>query len=582
MSDDVDAVTVEIIRNQLLDIAEEMQATVMNSAYSPLWQEAGDLSCALLNRDVEIVGQGERVIPLHIATMVDSTTEAIAETGGKEALSEGDVLIQNDPYTGNNHLPDFLMAQPVFVEDRLIGFSAVRGHWVDVGGSAPTSYAIDAGHILKEGIRIPPAKLYDAGERNDGLYQAILSNVRGRRERTGDMNAQLSGVRRGRDRLQTLAEEHGAEAVIRAMDEILDNEESRMRSRIAEIPDGEYAAEDYMDGDGISGEQIRIAANVTVDGDEIGVSFDGTDAQVKGGVNTSMASTKTATYYAFKVTLDPGEPGTTGAYRPISVTAPDRSLVNPEYPAPVVAGNHETTYRIYDVIVRAIAEIDPELAFSAGEGSTNVLNYQPTDGEGINYTVMTGGMGALPDRDGIDAIRNGVGNTGLQPVERIEQDYDFVSVDELAIAEETGGAGRHRGGCAARRVFTFDEETQIILAAERATTEPYGLDGGHPGASAEYGIIGTDGDFERIPSKTTETIRPGESVLVQPAGGGGFGDPTQRDRDRVRTDVLDGYVSAATAREIYGVDLEEPTEEDTDETDDGATEEPATDDDRPE
>lgn len=573
---DVDPVTVEIVRNQLLDVAEEMQATVMNAAYSPLWQEAGDLSCALLNRDIEIVGQGERVIPLHIATMVDSTTAAVEDTGGKEALAEGDVLIQNDPYSGNNHLPDFLMAEPVFVDDRLVGFSAVRGHWVDVGGAAPTSYVTDAGHIIKEGIRIPPSKLYDAGERNDALYQAILSNVRGPRERTGDMNAQLSGVRRGRERLSSIANDHGVDAVIEAMDQILDNEERRMRGRIADLPDGEYAAEDVMDGDGISDDQISIAATVTVDGDEIAVSFDGTDSQVEGGVNTSLACTKTSTYYAFKVTLDPGEPGTTGAYRPITVTAPDRSLVNPEYPAPVVAGNHETTYRIYDVVVRAIAEIDPDLAFGAGEGSTNVLNYTSRESEGINYTVMPGGMGALPDRDGIDAIRNGVGNTGIQPVERIEQDYSFVTVDELAIAEDTGGPGRHRGGCAARRVFTFAEETEVILAAERATTGPYGLDGGRAGATAEYVHVDADGEAERIPSKATLTVEPGAKILVQPAGGGGFGDPERREAERVLEDVLDGYVSVDTAREAYGV-VVDPDEDTVEES---TVEEASTDDHR--
>ncbi|MFC7236887.1 hydantoinase B/oxoprolinase family protein [Saliphagus sp. GCM10025317] len=468
-------------------------------------------------------------------------------------LQEGDVLVQNDPYSGNNHLPDFLLAAPVFVDDLLIGFSAVRGHWVDVGGTAPTSYAIDAGHIIKEGLRVPPGKLYAAGERNDALYETILANVRGRDERAGDMNAQLAGVRRGRKRLTEIAETHGVEATIAAMDQILANEESRMRSRIADLPDGKYAAEDYMDGDGVTDRQLPIRATLTVESDELTVDFAGTADRVEGGINTSMSCTKTATYYAFKVTLDPGAPGTTGAFRPIDVVAPSGCLVDAKYPAPVVAGNHETTYRIYDVVVRAIAEIDPELAFGAGEGSTNVLNYQAVDDESLNYTVMAGGMGALPDRDGIDAIRNGVGNTGLQPIERIEQDYEYVTVESLTIAEDTGGPGRYRGGCAARRVLRFDRETEIILAAERDTTQPYGLDGGRPGAAAEYRHVDVDGVERLIPSKTTLTVRPGEKIVIQPAGGGGFGDPTERDADAVLADVLDGYVDADTAREAYGV-----------------------------
>lgn len=550
---EVDSATVEIVRNQLHDVAEEMQASVMNSAYSPLWQEAGDLSCGVVTPAAEIVGQSERVIPVHIATMTSSVRTAVERTGGYEALAPGDVLLQNDPYAGNNHLPDFVMAEPVFVAGSLLGFSAVRAHWVDIGGSSPTSYSTQTGEIIQEGLRVPPAKLYEAGEHNDAIREVILANTRDRDERLGDMNAQLAGVRRGRDRIEALAENHGVESLAAATCVVLANDERRMRNRIGDLPDGTYRGIDYLDGDGLSDELIEIDATLEVDGERIVVDFDGSDEQATGGVNSPIAVTRTATYYAVKVTLDPGDPGTTGSYRPVSVTAPEGTVVNPTYPAPVVAGNHETATRIYDAVVKAIAEIGPELAFGAGDGSSNVFNYRSLESGALNYTCMGGGMGACPGRDGVNAIRSGVGNTGLQPVERVEEDYDFVTVEEFSIVPDTGGLGRTRGGCAARRVLLFDDPTMVVTTGERAKTRPFGLAGGGDGAAAVHRLLHPDGREETLRSKATREVPAGARVHFQPAGGGGFGDPAERDPEAVLADVLNGYVSSGVAREAYDV-----------------------------
>jgi N-methylhydantoinase B len=557
----VDPATLEIVRNQLHNSAEEMQATVMNAAYSPLWQDAGDLSCALLNADAEIVGQSERVIPMHIATMTNSVRAAIEATGGYDALHPDDVLLQNDPYAGNNHLPDFVMAQPVFVDDVLLGFASVRAHWVDVGGSSPTSYSTKTDEIIKEGLRVPPAKLFDAGERNDVLFKILMANMRDRDEREGDMNAQLAGVRTGRQRLTAIAEKYGADTVGDVIDVLLANDEARMRKRIADLPDGEYAAADVLDGDGITDDQIIIRATVTVDGDEVTVDFDGSDPQATGGVNAPLSCTETATYYAVKVTLDPGSIGTSGSYRPIDVTAPSRTIVNPEYPAPVVAGNHETSNRIYDTVVQSIAEIDPELAFGAGDGSSNILNYRSKESGQINYTCLGGGMGACPGRDGINAIRSGVGNTGLQPVERVEEEYDFVTVEAFSIVPDTGGAGRYRGGCTVSRDVRFDDPTTIVTTGERARTRPFGLAGGQGGASAVHRLRHPDGSEETVDSKIERDVPAGSRFRFQPAGGGGFGDPTDRPPEEVLADVADGYVTPEAAREVYGVVIDTETME---------------------
>jgi len=550
---DVDPALVEIVRNQLRDVAEEMQASVMNSAYSPLWQEAGDLSCAVVTPAAEIIGQSERVIPVHIATMTSSVRTAVERTGGYEALEPGDILLQNDPYAGNNHLPDFVMAQPVFVDGGLLGFAAVRAHWVDIGGSSPTSYSTQTGEIVQEGLRVPPAKLYEGGERNDALRNVVLANTRDRDERLGDMHAQLAGVRRGRQRLLALAGKHGVGALAAAMTVILRNDERRMRNRIAALPDGTYGAIDFLDDDGISDALIEIDASLRVNGEEIGVDFTGSDEQTTGGVNSPIACTRAATYYAMKVTLDPGEPGTTGSYRPIGVDAPEGSVVNPTHPAPVVAGNHETATRVYDAVVQAIAEIDPELAFGAGDGSSNVFNYRSLETGALNYTCMGGGMGACPGRDGINAIRSGVGNTGLQPIERVEEDYEFVTVEEFSIVSDTGGPGRYRGGCTAKRVLRFDDPTMVVTTGERAETQPFGLDGGGDGTSAVHRFSEPDGSEERLRSKATREVPAGSLIRFQPAGGGGFGDPTERPPETVLDDVRNGYVGPEAAREEYCV-----------------------------
>jgi N-methylhydantoinase B len=453
-----------------------------------------------------------------------------------------------------------MMAEPVFVDGDLLGFAAVRAHWVDIGGSSPTSYSTQTGEIIKEGLRVPPAKLVEAGERNDGLRNLILANTRDRDERVGDMNAQLAGVRRGRERLEVLAEKHGAASLAGAMRAVLDNEERRMRARIEDLPDGQYHATDFLDGDGISDDLIQIDATLAIDGDEIHVDFSGTDAQATGGVNSPIACTRTATYYAVKVTLDPGEPGTTGSYRPVSVSAPSGTVVNPEHPAPVVAGNHETATRVYDSVVKAIAEIDPMLAFGAGDGSSNVFNYRSEETGEINYTCQGGGMGACPGRDGINAIRSGVGNTGLQPVERVEEEYDFITIEEFSVVPDTGGAGRRRGGCTSRRVVHFDDRVMVVTTGERAKTQPFGLNDGESGATAVHELVHPDGSEETMRSKATREIPAESRVRFQPAGGGGFGDPMERDPEAVLADVLDGYVTPEAARETYGVVVDEETE----------------------
>jgi len=556
---DVDPTTAEIIRNQVAIVGEEMESNVMHSAYSPIWQDASDLSAAVLSPGVEIVGQSTRAIPIHVGTMLRSMRVAVEETGGFEALRPGDVLLQNDPYSGNNHLPDFLLGAPVFHEERLVGFSAIRGHWLDVGGASPTSYATDTGEIIKEGLRIPPAKLFEAGERNDALYNVIFANVRNPDERLGDFNAQIGGVRHGQERITELAEKYGTETYLGALDALLSNDEQIVRSRIESLPDGRYTAEDYLDGDGIEDELLTIRATVEIDGTDITVSFEGTDGQAKGGVNAPIAVTEAATLTALKCVLNAGVLDTSGEFRPIEVVAPERSLVNPEPPAPVVAGNHETAFRIYDTVVRAMGEIDTDLIFGAGEGSTNGFSYRSKASGEFHRTRAIGGLGACPAKDGVNAVRSGIGNSGVEPVERVEDKYDFVTITEWSIVPDTGGPGEYRGGNAARMVTEFSDDCEVMLTGERAKTGPYGVEGGESGSLARYVHVTPDGERVELSSKAVTEFEAGSSLLIQPSGGGGFGDPEDRPVEKVLDDVQSGYVTPEAAERYFSVVVDPET-----------------------
>ncbi|MFB6311620.1 MAG: hydantoinase B/oxoprolinase family protein, partial [Salinirussus sp.] len=498
---DLDPATLEVIRNKLSHIAEEMQGLVMNTAYSPLWHEAGDLSSSILSPDAEIVGQSERVIPVHVASMRNTVAACIEQTGGYDALEPGDMFIQNDPYAGTTHLPNVTLARPVFAEDTLLGFAAVQGHWVDIGGAATASYhLVPDTEIIEEGLRIPSAKLYRAGERNDAVVDILMANTRDTEERRGDLDAQLAGVRRGCERFRELVGKYDAETVSMAIETILANDEARMRDTIAELPNGTYEARDFIEPGDLGDELLPIELSVTIDGSDIVADFEGTADQVSGGINSSWSSTEASAHYGFKLALDPGGPGTLGSYRPIEIRAPEGSILNPTAPAPVVA-QHSAGTRAFDVVVKALAEVDPALVFGAGEGSSNILSYESLADGSFNYSVYAGGMGACPARDGLDGRRSGRGNTGVQPVERVETAYDWVTIDEYGIVPDSGGAGRNRGGAATTRLVRFADPTRLTIATDRTRTRPFGVAGGDAGASAAVETIPPEGESQPLPAK---------------------------------------------------------------------------------
>ncbi|SDQ94673.1 hydantoinase B/oxoprolinase family protein [Microbacterium sp. cf332] len=553
----LDPISFSVIDAGLRAAVAEMKAVVLRTAYSNLWREAGDLSCALLDADGDIVAQGVGDIPIHLGSM-PMTMRGVLDRIDAADLRPGDVVLQNDPYRGNNHMPDFFMAKPVFAGEQLIAFTAVRGHYVDIGGAAPGSYFTLATDIFGEGLRMPPVKIYREGRINQDVIDIITANVRNPDERLGDMRSQYAGCVTAERRLADFCERYGADVVVHAMRQMLDVSEQRARAAFSAIPDGRYEFEDYCDGDSFDPSPIAIHAAVEVRGDEVTIDFTGSSRQSRGGMNSPHGVTVSAAYFALKALSEPHTASNSGSYRPVRIIAPLGTIVNPHAPAPVVAGNHETSARIADVVLGALAQAVPDLVPAAGTGSATVLIVAREDvpDDAIMYEVHGAGQGGSVGNDGSHARRTSIGNTGNTPSELLEAAHP-VRVLSYALTPDGGGAGRTRGGSGITRVLEFTERSTVTIVADRDRSRPYGLRGGRPGALARFELVLPDGEVRTLSSKTPPTRVPaGARLTFTCAGGGGYGDPAERGLAEIQDDLDDGYLSPEAARRDYGVTVE--------------------------
>ncbi|UPV98992.1 hydantoinase B/oxoprolinase family protein [Halorussus gelatinilyticus] len=532
----IDSVELEILRNQLESVAEEMGRVLIRGAYSPNIKERQDCSTALFDDEGRMVAQAEH-IPVHLGAMPEAV-EAVLELDPEP----GDTFVVNDPFAGGTHLPDVTLVSPLAPESaaadsgrEIVGYAVSRAHHADVGGMSPGSMPAGAREIYQEGLRLPPVRLVAGGEVNEDVLDLLLANVRTPDERRADLRAQLAANDRAEERVGELLADHG-DRLLAAFDAVIDYSRERVEAELRDLPDGEYRARDFLEGDGVTDDDVPIAVTVEIDGASLAVDFSGTADQVPGNLNAPLAVAKSAVYFAVRSVTDPEIPPNHGCYAPVSVSAPEGSLLNPDPPAAVVGGNVETSQRVTDVVFRALAEAVPERVPAEGQGTMNNLIIGSRAGDFTYYETIGGGSGARPTKDGMDGVQVGMTNTLNTPVEALEAEYP-LRVERYALRPDSGGEGRHRGGLGLERAVTVETDATVSLLTERRRHAPQGLDGGGPGALGENRIGG-----ERVGAKTTREVAAGTTVTVLTPGGGGYGDPTERESEASERDRRDGKV----------------------------------------
>jgi N-methylhydantoinase B len=520
-----DPIKLEIYKHLFAAIPEEMGAVLQKTAYSPNIKERRDFSCALFDAEGWMIAQAAH-IPVHLGAMPLSVQQALDIL----ALNEGDVMALNDPYRGGTHLPDITMVSPVYVDGRLVGFAANRAHHADVGGMSPGSMPI-ARELYQEGLIIPPVRLVQGGELNQGVWEMILANVRTPDERAGDLQAQLAANQRGVSRMAGLVARHGREEIEAYSGHLLAYSERMTRHLIASLPEGRYEFEDRLDDDGISGMPVAIRAAVSILGDRAEVDFSGSAPQQQGSINAVLAITLSAVNYVFRCLLGLDVPNNSGCMAPIKVIAPEGSVVNARKPAPVAGGNVETSQRIVDVLLGALAQAAPARIPAASQGTMNNTLIggwdQGRDKAFSYYETIGGGGGALPELDGATAVHTHMTNTLNTPVEALEYAYPF-QVLRYAIREGSGGLGRRRGGDGIIRELKMLGPAQISLLSDRRQTRPYGLAGGE-GGKPGLNLLIREGRSSHLPGKGTFDLLPGDFLSIHTPGGGGFGDKNKPD-----------------------------------------------------
>lgn len=503
----------------LASAADEMGVTLWRTGHSPNIRERRDFSCAVFDARGRLVAQAAH-IPVHLGAM----PESVAAVAALAPWSEGDVAIVNDPYLGGTHLPDVTLVAPVFAGGALAGFVANRAHHADIGGMSAGSMPV-ASELYQEGLIIPPLKLREGGATNEALLALILRNVRTPDERRGDFEAQLGALRTGAARIEALAARHGAAELARWMDALLDYAERLTRAAIAAIPDGGYEAADAMEG--ADDALLPLRARVTVAGDAATIDFAGSAPEQAASINAVEAVTRSAAIYCVRCLLPPDAPSNAGVFRPVRVIAPEGSIMNARPQRAVSAGNVETSQRVVDVVLAALARALPERMPAASAGTMSNLAFGGTRPDGAPfayYETIPGGAGAGPGGGGESGLQTHMTNTANTPAEALERAFP-VRVRRFELRDGSGGAGRHRGGDGVVRELEFLAAADVSLIGDRRLTGPPGARGGGaamPGANA---LIGADGQRAPLPGQAQLRVEPGERVEIRTPGGGGWGDP---------------------------------------------------------
>ena len=554
-----DAVQLEVVRNRLTTIADEMELSLLRAAYSTIVKEGLDASAALFDPEGGVVAQAA-AIPIHLGCLIPAVEQTLLSFPA-DTMAPGDVYVLNDPYQGGTHLPDIVLVAPIFVhvneQPVLVGLATTMCHHQDVGGMVAGSVPPNATDLFQEGLRIPPLKLVDRGEPVEPIFAILRANVRIPEAVLGDLRAQLAACEVGRRRLAELVESLGVDAYRRLIAELADRAEALTRARLAAIPDGTYSFEDYMDDDGVRrGVPVRIRATVTLQGSDLHVDFAGTSPQLAGPYNCVRSSTLSAVYYVLRAVTGPDVPNNSGCYRPLRISVPPGSMVDPRSPAPVNART-ASVRRLTDALMGCFVQAMPERMPAASSGQLLVMAFGGTDpatGRAfVTSELGPGGMGGRPGLDGVDAVETDTTNCMNVPAEALESDSP-VRVERWELWRDSGGAGRWRGGLGFHKVFAVMRgQLTATYRGERHTTAPWGTMGGRPAARSRAWVVRADGTEEELASKQLVHLSAGDRLHVCVGGGGGYGDPLERPAELVAEDVANYRVSPEAARSDYGV-----------------------------
>ena len=554
MSKNIDIISLEITWNNLKSIADESYITLMKSAFSTNIKERHDHSTAITNSKGKLIAQAENALPAHLASMGGLIQHVIDEYG--ENIFEGDIFIANDPHVaGGTHLPDINMAMPIFSKNQLMGFVANIVHHADVGGAAVGSMSGGLNEIYKEGLRIPLVRLYNKGKIVNDVFRLLLLNMRLSDERKGDLNAQISACRLGVKRVKELISKHDEIYLNNTFEEILKRSKIRMQAAISKIPDGDYSFTDYMDDDGLNTKNIKISVTIKKKGKKILFDFSDTDEQVDGNFNLTFNATQSSVCYSLKALLDSDLPNNSGIFDAIEIKIPKGSLLNCLSPASV-ALRLNTCQRVVDVVLGAFIDILPKQITGAANGANTSAVFagiNPNNGQRYVYLeTLGGGMGGRYSKDGKDGVQVHLTNTSNLPVEAIEMEYP-LRVEEYSFVENSGGAGKYRGGLGIRRIIRpIAHKCEFSGVGERFKHSPWGVFGGKPGKPGKFFIKHKNGKITKLSSKSSSIYTTEkDAIIMETPGAGGYGDPKKRSKENLLKDKISGKFSNSFIKKYY-------------------------------
>ncbi|NHJ01260.1 MAG: hydantoinase B/oxoprolinase family protein [Candidatus Heimdallarchaeota archaeon] len=515
-----DIITLSVIQKALENIAEEMGIVLRRASFSPNCKERLDFSCAIFNKNAELVAQAEH-IPVHIGAMF-SAISSILDEFPLETIKPGDIIILNSPYYGGTHLPDITFLMPVFIDEQLAFFVNNRAHHADIGGSVPGSMPGISSELYEEGLIIPPIKLYNEGKEVTDVMNLILSNVRVKTERLGDFRAQRAALLRGEERLRELSQKYGLDFLLDAVNKLMNISEKSFQEELNKIPDGTYQYEDFLDSNGITSDLVKICVKITKTFNKILISFNGTDPVQEGNVNAPHSVVYSCVYFVFRALTDSSIMTNAGLFRNIEIEIPENSMLNPQNPSAVSSGNVETSQRLVDVILGALAQSLNQIP-AASQGTMNnvTIGSKKAKNAFTYYETIGGGAGASGVKNGTSAIHSHMTNTLNTPIEALELTYP-LRVKEYSIRKNSGGEGRYKGGNGIIRAIECLVDSIVSLQSERRTKPPYGLHGGKPGKTGENFKINIKGEVQKLPGRATVEFYAGETLVVKTPGGGGY------------------------------------------------------------